>query len=233
VYAGILLKFVLKHLGLLDDIVQRSIDAPADGLKNLYIHLYNRRFSEARAVWERFYFGSDFQNEQIKSSFLAILGFLLFLEDRNDKANHIFASAISLNKYCTLAYLGRGLLFQGMQQKQDAINDLSQAIKLDPQLSLVYNERGVLHQSRGKSKHAIQDFKMALHTRPDNVHAMINLSILLFQREDYSGARNWLAKAMQIDGLETKSYISLMKLKINTKNYRNSNGGTSCRGQNI
>lgn len=216
-YARILLKFVLKYLGLLDEILLGNIETSTANLKNFYFHLHNRKYSDARAVWEFFYLGNNFQNNQIKSSFLAILGFLLFLEDRNDEAYNIFSNAISLNQSCSLAYLGRGLFFQDKRQKQDAINDLSQAIKLDPQLSVAYNERGVLHLSLGKPNQALEDFEMALRTQPNYIQAMINLGVLLYQMQDYPRAKKWISKAIQIDSVEAKSYISLMKLQIDTK----------------
>lgn len=221
VKSALIYKCIMRNLGLIGDLVKGSFDEPTAGLRDFYVHLINRRFREARDGWERFYLASNFLSKNNKSSCLAILGFLLFLEDRDDEAKNSFADSISLNKNCSLAYLGRGLLFQSLQQNQEAINDLTEAIKLDSQLSLAYNERGVLYQSQGKAEQAVHDFQMALSTQPDNIHAMINLSILLIQMGNKTESLNWLSQAMRIDGVEAKSYISLIKSRIDSRTLLN------------
>jgi tetratricopeptide (TPR) repeat protein len=217
----ILLKFVVSNFGRLIELFPEPDDPQKINLEIFYKHLWHREFSDARKQWEVFFLSVDLYNDNMRSSFLAILGFLCFLEDKYDDAIRVFQDAISLNPNNGIAFLGRGLLLQDKKQKDSALRDISNAVESDPSLSVAYNERGALYLSLGLPEQALDDFKSALQSNPYYVHAMVNLGVLYFQLQDHDQAKFWLSRAMQTNRNEADAYISLMKIKVNAKSLLN------------
>ena len=83
------------------------------------------------------------------------------------KAIEYLNEAIRLKPDYARAYVGRGIAYVSLGQRQRAIKDFNKAIGLQPDYALSYYNRGVAYKDLGQYERAIEDFNNALRLKPD------------------------------------------------------------------
>jgi tetratricopeptide (TPR) repeat protein len=71
-------------------------------------------------------------------------------------------------RVCAVAYLMRGIAYDGKKDDDRAIADYSEAIRINPNYAVAYSNRGNLLQARGRREDAIADFQRALAIDPNH-----------------------------------------------------------------
>ena len=66
-----------------------------------------------------------------------------------------------------MAYFNRGQVFEGMSQKQRAIEDYDEAIRLAPTYAIAYFTRSRAHMFLGQHQQALEDLDEAIRLDPD------------------------------------------------------------------
>lgn len=72
------------------------------------------------------------------------------------------------------AYFHRGVAYNGLDQHDKAVADLSQAIQLKPKFARAWYQRGNAHADKGQFDPAIADYDQALQLKPKNARALAN-----------------------------------------------------------
>ena len=90
------------------------------------------------------------------------------------KAIEYLNNAIRLKPDYADAYLGRGIAYSDLGQRQRAIDDYSTAIRLEPDYTAAYYNRGVVYDSLGQRQRAIDDYNTAIRLKPNFASAYNN-----------------------------------------------------------
>ena len=80
----------------------------------------------------------------------------------------------SASKRLAKAYFHRGVAYNGLDQNDKALADLSQAIQLNPKYARAWYQRGNVYSDQGALDQAIADYDKALQLKPKNARALAN-----------------------------------------------------------
>jgi len=83
------------------------------------------------------------------------------------------------------------------------------ALSINPNLSEVQHTLGLFHWASGLVKEARIDFERAVELNPNNPKALQDLARARFYRIDYTGVRDMLERAVELDRLSIEPYGTL------------------------
>ena len=128
-----------------------------------------------------------------------------------DGAVPLFKEVMQLKPGHTEACYNLALCLQNQNNNREALIYYEKAAELNPFLSEAYNNIAIIYKGMGKYGQAEAAFKKAIKAKPGNSNAMSNLSNLtldkdhsleyqkaygLFQKKDFTGARELLTKLL-------------------------------------
>lgn len=118
--------------------------------------------------------------------------------------NGNFAAAeIVLNRVLALdgklarAYVGRAMVYQGMQRQREARIDLQHALELDPNDAVAYNLLGMILRESGDRLGALQDFTRAIELASDGDIPYFNRGLLEIEMGQLAEAQRDFEAALQ------------------------------------
>jgi tetratricopeptide (TPR) repeat protein len=97
------------------------------------------------------------------------------------------------------AHNNLGVLYRDKGLFDDAVRHFQRAIAINPGYANARNNLGVLYLAQRELDIAAAQFHAALAIDAKNVESMVNLSKVEKESGRHSEARNWLARAMQVD----------------------------------
>jgi Tfp pilus assembly protein PilF len=117
---------------------------------------------------------------------------------KTDEALAEFDQAIGLDPNNPKALLGRGLLYQGEQQHQLAIDDFTAANGLEPQQSGPLLARAISYLALNKAKEAAIDLDEAVQSDPQNEQIWINRGLAYERLGDMTKAASCYGRAVSL-----------------------------------
>ena len=100
-----------------------------------------------------------------------------------------------------------------------AENLVNSLVERWPTNSEVHNLAGVLNFKMGAYEKAATAFNQYLLLDPNNIPVLNNLAVTYRKTQNYTEARSTLKKAIKLDKRHVNSYINLMSIELNQKNY--------------
>lgn len=98
---------------------------------------------------------------------MAVLGFQLYDQGRNDEARAIFEGLIALDSRSYFGYAGLGALALAEEKLDEADTNLRKAIELKPEDPTVHANLGEVLLRQGKFEEAAAEFDKALELDPE------------------------------------------------------------------
>ena len=127
----------------------------------------------------------------------------------------LYTTTIDLNPTCWMAYNNRGIIYKGLGNYRQAIEDYNRAIEIKPDFAEAYNNRGNAYNGLGNYRQAIEDYNRAIEIKPDFAEAYYNRGVVyLNQGDNISGCRD-ARKSCELGNcklLEASKYQRIMPL---------------------
>jgi hypothetical protein len=96
-------------------------------------------------------------------------------------------------------YVNRGVSYDALGQRQNAVNDYTKAIQLDPNYAAAYKNRGVSYANLSQRQNAIDDYTKAIQLDPNYAAAYNNRGVSYGNLGQHQNAVNDYTKAIQLD----------------------------------
>jgi len=121
------------------------------------------------------------------------MGLLWQTEGELDLAEEAFEKAISLDEDYSLAKHHLGRLYSQLKRYDDAEDYLQEAAsnRFYDNRAAAYNDLALNHYRAGKADQAVADYREALRIAPYNVDALVNISTLLFEAQNYGESQKF------------------------------------------
>lgn len=113
-----------------------------------------------------------------------------------------YSKAIELDPKYVPAYLGRGIVYLGLNKFKKALADCGKAIELDPNFELSYCSRGLVYYRMREFERAMIDYNKAIELDPNEARTHDNLAYLLYDLDRVEEAVEHWEKAV---GLESSA----------------------------
>ncbi len=108
-----------------------------------------------------------------------------------------------------MAYNNRGAGYMGLNEYEQAIQNLNHALQLNPKLSLAYSNRGAVYSNYFKEyQRAILEFDRSLELNPKNIFVYYNRGITYYLLKEYQRAIQNFDHALELDPKYTSVYFS-------------------------
>jgi Flp pilus assembly protein TadD len=134
---------------------------------------------------------------------------------RGDLKNAILLlnAAISIDPKKGAAYYNRAIIYDKLNQKEDAIKDYNMALIYNPEKALeILNNRSNLFLETGRFREAIMDFDYLISIKSNNFLYFSNRAFARSKLNDFKGAVSDYQKALQLQPNDQFSRIQLQKL---------------------
>ena len=116
-------------------------------------------------------------------------GFDRFVNGPTQEAALLFTDALLIDPSCMNAFLGRGIVYEVMNNFEQALNDYDQVLQLDPHCVVALCRRGWTHLSLGQTSAALDDYTEAISlAAPTLVFPTHSLAIAKTVMGDAEGA---------------------------------------------
>jgi len=135
-----------------------------------------------------------------------MLGFINFVEGKNDEAIHELSEAINLDQYDADSYRLRGDVYADQGEIDLALNDINRAIEIDPKDEYSYNSRGRIYATTGEINRAIDEFDKATSLNDKYDEAYVNRGDAYRDKKDYNRAIADYSHALDIDKDNARAY---------------------------
>jgi len=121
------------------------------------------------------------------------MGLLWQAEGENDLAEEAFEKAIGLDAEFAQARHHLGRLYTSDKRFEEAEDELIQVAENRYYENRVaaYNDLGINSYRAGKQENAIKWYRQALRIMPYNVDALVNISTLLFESQNYTESQKY------------------------------------------
>jgi Flp pilus assembly protein TadD len=121
--------------------------------------------------------------------------------------------AISIEPKKGAAYYNRALVYDRLNQKEEAIKDYNMALIYNPEWTLeILNNRSNLFLETGRFREALQDFDYLIFLKKDNFLYYSNRAFARLQLNDVTGAISDYQKALELKPDDPLSKLNLQKL---------------------
>ncbi|MCX6322232.1 MAG: tetratricopeptide repeat protein [Bacteroidia bacterium] len=111
------------------------------------------------------------------------------------------------------AYYNRALIYDQLNQKEEAIKDYNMALIYNPDWKLeILNNRSNLFLETGRFREAILDFDYLIFLKNDNFLYYSNRAFARLQLNDITGAVSDYQKALELKPDDQLSKLNLQKL---------------------
>lgn len=140
-------------------------------------------------------------------------GFIFYKLRKYKEAIADYNKAIELDEKNANIYFGRGLARYKLkdkqgEDKQGAIDDLSQAISLKPEYSEAYLQRGIVHRRIGQKQAAIEDFATAIAISPTYAEAYVERGLTHYFMNERQAAIAEYSKAIEVNPKYLAAYLN-------------------------
>lgn len=136
----------------------------------------------------------------------------------NEKAIEYYERALGVNLSSYEALLGLGLAMlktEKTEQLEKAEEYFRKCLEAKPDSKEAHYNLGVLYDSRGEFERAIKEYSEAIAIDPDDESYWYSLGLAFIKAGDYEQAREWLNKAIETFGKESKwSQVNLKLLEL-------------------
>jgi tetratricopeptide (TPR) repeat protein len=122
------------------------------------------------------------------------------------------------------AYMIAGATLLGLNEYEQARQDLEQALRLKPTLPGLYTLVGTARDKNGDAKAAEPAFREALKNNPDDFEANLYLGAILYKRRDIDEAKGYLDRALRLKPSDSMARYEAAMLKSTSGDY-----GTAAR----
>jgi tetratricopeptide (TPR) repeat protein len=128
----------------------------------------------------------------------------------------------------SIAYVGRGLAWQGKGERDRAMADFTAAIRLDPENSLAYSNRGILWREKQDVDRAIADFSEAIRIEPlprsdlpgpGFVNIYTNRGLAWQAKGDLDHALSDYNQAINFDGRNAEAFYFRAKVYLEKRDF--------------
>lgn len=121
------------------------------------------------------------------------MGMLWQFEGEYDLAEEFFKKAIKEDKKFTQARHHLGRLYLQMGQYEQALKELQYAIndRYYDGRSEAYNDIALTYYRQDQPEQAITAYSQTLRLAPYNVQALVNISTLMFEQQDFSNSQKY------------------------------------------
>jgi tetratricopeptide (TPR) repeat protein len=143
-------------------------------------------------------------------------------KEYGQKALDTLAQAISIDPKNSEAYRVQGFAYEIMSMWPQATESYNKAIELNPKNAHAYANRGHMYDLLGNFANARADYTTAINIDPNEEHALFNLARLQARAEEYTQAKDLIAKALAIStssGRKAEMYQVLATIELTNKNY--------------
>lgn len=205
-----ILELILYNPIWLDKVVSNLDHKDIKPLIDIKSSLLKRSWASLSMSWMQLFKEFVFDKVEQRARYLAILGFFLYLADKNADAKQKLKEALSYSAADFVVYWVRGLIMEDERDWNSAIIEFTEAIRIQPKFVHSYNERGSMYFKLNRDKSAIDDFSKAVELKPSFVHALVNLGVLYYRLNEIERSTLWFQKALSIDTQETKAYVALI-----------------------
>ena len=131
--------------------------------------------------------------------FLAILSFLSWNQCGYWKNSiNLLSHTLKVTDNNWLAYNNRGVVYKGLGNYRQAIEDYNRAIEIKPDYAEAYNNRGNAYNGLGNYRQAIEDYNRAIEIKPDYADAYNNRGIAYNSLGNYRQAIEDYDRAIEI-----------------------------------
>ncbi len=136
-----------------------------------------------------------------------VMGLLWQTEGEFDLAEEFFKKAISQDKKYTRARHNLGNLYLQLKQYDQAEKELLRAAndRYYDDRSLAYNDLALMYFRQGRPEDAIKYYKETLRLSPYNAQALVNVSTLYFEQQNYDESLRYFNR---LDRLAERDQIS-------------------------
>jgi tetratricopeptide (TPR) repeat protein len=129
-----------------------------------------------------------------------------------DKAVEFYQKALGANLQSYEALLGLGLAMLEAEDLEKAEDYLRKSLEVKPDSKEAHYNLGVLHQSKGDFDAAIKEFVRAIEIDSEDETCYYNVGLSFVKAGLYEQAREWLSKAVEKFGKESKWSKADLKL---------------------
>jgi tetratricopeptide (TPR) repeat protein len=124
--------------------------------------------------------------------------------------------AITKGFVSSTAYNNRGLSFDGVGQRDEALADFEKAIRLDPSNYVAYNNMGALYGRAGMPHKAIEAFSRSIAVDPDGADVYYNRGVAYASCGQYDKALEDFSKTIELNVNDAAAYSDRGKLYLRT-----------------
>ena len=129
-----------------------------------------------------------------------------------DRAVEFYQKALAVNLRSYEALLGLGLAMLKAGELDKAEDYLKKTLDVNPESKEAHYNLGVLYQTKGDFDAAIREFVRAIEIAPDDETCYYNVGLSFLKAGFYEQAREWLNKAVEKFGTESKWSKADLKL---------------------
>lgn len=132
----------------------------------------------------------------------------------------LWSYEVKLFPNAAIAYLNRGLAYDGLGKHDQAIRDYNKCIELDQNFAKAYSNRGIIYSRLGDYWSAIKDFDNALMRDPLYENAYFNRGLTYVYLDDYDQAIKDYNMAIKLNPQNPKNYNNRGKINFMLGNYQ-------------
>lgn len=190
-----LLLFMVMSLSACVTIVEGPFNKKASPQKAVenYTQLGLGYLQQGRTDWARQRLNRALQINEDDAPANDAMGLVWQAEGELDLAEESFKKALSSDSDFTLARHHLGRLYAQMKRYRPARNYLEEAVedRYYDNRAAAYNDLALNEYRSGDTPAAMAGYRQALRLMPYNVDALVNLSTLLFEQQNYSESRKY------------------------------------------